>query len=96
MDSRIPKPSSSIPQKKPAATNLFDFATIKKFDDIKNKKAENESKKPLNGKALCKLSDKFNLINSYFFTSLQRSATMYLGNLSLLAQNLRMFIDPIC
>ena len=57
MDSRIPKPSSGIPQKKPAGNNLFDFATIKKFDDIKNKKAENESKKPLNGKALyiCKI-----------------------------------------
>lgn len=51
MDSRIPKPSSGIPQKKPVANNLFDFATIKKFDDIK-KKAEIECKKPLNGKAL--------------------------------------------
>lgn len=51
MDSKIPKPSSGIPQKKPVANNLFDFATIKKFDDIK-RKAENEGKKPLNGRTL--------------------------------------------
>lgn len=53
MDSRIPKPMSAIPQKKPVEKSLFDFSTLKKFDEDMNKKKiahiDSNNKKPLNG-----------------------------------------------